>query len=610
MYLKAVAMPLLTAYPLLAFVTSLMHLGPESFIPCNDAPCSFSRIFPGEGLPGTGAEVVHVQNGVTRPIQIDWSGSTAEAVPYGHDGPAKFEADAETQVAIEKLTQALQQWGPPFFLYRTINRFNYYVRALFVLMFHPFIDQAKNGAELLPSARCGAEGANASHAVCESQTMRAGVMNALGSSPSARFYIVGLTGWAAGNMAHDVMLLAGTHPLWPRGAGAASYAFQLLAVGAGFMLGMTAAAVFVSPRETSRAEEPCVCYYKLDDLRTLLLIGTPCLLMYHSLSKCKYLFLSLLSGDYLFCQQYEVPHQWAQQSPRWATHSLMLPHSQAFGPQTTQSEARGLREGDRSSFDVQSFKYGYVFLTSYMRVAYFSKNISLWTAVSALFTRAMAIAATNWGRGSGLASITAGCVVLAPPLSFAGGAVYHAWYAANRFVRCFRVTIYSSNALLLAYAWCSLERAQWTAHFQYAIAAYAPLWQSAGFMFAVTVVNLAIHLAIGSVAAMNLVQIKASIVFLKEPIAWPWLQWVSQWGSPCTTHTLLIDWAAENKDLVEVFEIAPLVEIAHSFQRDVEPSLLQKYSTVQNPFSRRMAIQKARVKAWREYLRGSLEIEF
>eukprot|EP00438_Fugacium_kawagutii_P025654 Skav205799 [mRNA] locus=scaffold307:151254:153263:- [translate_table: standard] len=67
----AVLTTIVTAYPFYAILLKLSNPDLETFVPCNDAPCNFQRLFTGQGIAGTAPDVLAVQNGIARPLVIN-----------------------------------------------------------------------------------------------------------------------------------------------------------------------------------------------------------------------------------------------------------------------------------------------------------------------------------------------------------------------------------------------------------------------------------------------------------------------------------------------------------------------------------------------------------
>ena len=67
----AVVTSVAAAYPFYAIVDKLSKPDLDTFVPCNDRPCYFQRLFTGGGMPGTAPDVLAVQNGIARPLVMN-----------------------------------------------------------------------------------------------------------------------------------------------------------------------------------------------------------------------------------------------------------------------------------------------------------------------------------------------------------------------------------------------------------------------------------------------------------------------------------------------------------------------------------------------------------
>jgi len=128
--------------------------------------------------------------------------------------------------------------------------------------------------------------------------------------------------------------------------GFVSMVFQGLAAGVGMVSLMSAAQVWVA--EVAASEDggpPCVCYYKLDDLRLAISVSTPLLLLYAYLQKQKRFTQALLSGDYLYYKTFDVPYRVVEQNKAWESLDLLIPR-----PLGVEGEAHSLNnEQSRST---------------------------------------------------------------------------------------------------------------------------------------------------------------------------------------------------------------------------------------------------------------------
>eukprot|EP00913_Durusdinium_trenchii_P000974 g899.t2 len=77
--LMAVFTSIMAACPFYAIIAKLEKPDLETFVPCNDSPCNFQRLFTGAGIPGTAPDVLGVQNGIARPVVTGRSGEEMQA---------------------------------------------------------------------------------------------------------------------------------------------------------------------------------------------------------------------------------------------------------------------------------------------------------------------------------------------------------------------------------------------------------------------------------------------------------------------------------------------------------------------------------------------------
>jgi hypothetical protein len=361
---KAFVMALTTIVPYFTIFDSLSVVEPETWIPCSNHTCHYIRIFNSENLPGTGSNVMAVENGIERPVALNYfhfdvyscglnkdpnntrttveklkfwtpNGSTCpnpchECAHQGHDNSMTAEVIKDEQNAAKTWTKALKLsfWMTKSVFWAASVPLNWLAKP-----------NAKWGMEHVPSGRCPGFSADHMRNVCDKIETKREVVNHLKTwGPSKYIVYAGLVGYALLQAIHDLILMAFpakerlTLPL-----GAAATGCIGMSCAAVFMWAMGATEVFVAPVPGFSTTE-CMCYYQLPELTALLGLATPFALYAVFRAQVQMRGLACLYGDYLSWITFIIPHYLARQSFLWTWGTLVTP--KAAGTLTTAEAKR------------------------------------------------------------------------------------------------------------------------------------------------------------------------------------------------------------------------------------------------------------------------------
>jgi hypothetical protein len=361
---KAFVMAMTTVVPYFTIFDSLSVVEPETWIPCSNHTCHYIRIFNSHYLPGTGSNVMAVENGIERPVALNYfhfdvyscglntnpntsrtfaqklqfwtpNGSTCpkpchECAHQGQDNSMTYDTIKSEQNAAKSWTTMLKYsfWMTKSVFWAASVPLNWLAKP-----------NAKWGMEHVPSGRCPGLSPTKMKEHCDRLDTKRNVVNHLKTwGPSKYIVYAGLVGYALVQAIHDLVLMAFpakerlTLPL-----GAAATACIGMSCAAVFMWAMGATEVFVAPVEGFDPEE-CMCYYQLPELTALLGLATPFALYAVFRAQVQMRGLACLYGDYLSWITFIIPHYLARQSFLWTWGTLVTP--KAAGTLTTQEAKR------------------------------------------------------------------------------------------------------------------------------------------------------------------------------------------------------------------------------------------------------------------------------
>lgn len=363
-YAKAILMAFVAIVPYFTILDSLG--GTVDFTPCNNFTCHYMRIFNSKSIPGTGANVIGVQNGVERPIAVhpfDFESYTCEHSNRNRSFAAKVWGD-EALVCPPRSNKSYTSFLHDSHMKSTREKvivessfaqhnFSATVKIAFLitkaplwLFSWPMNLMAKFhtqwGMEHIPSSRCPKMSAEKMQQTCsdinvENKRYRRTkdwdhwkknhphITNHLRPYGFAKIgTYVGLLGSACFTALHDIGLLAGRSELetltlgW---LGILSYGMGAVCI---FFWAMGASEVFVAQVPGHELSE-CACYYQMPELSALVALSTPFAMFVGFMTKVQMQGLASLFGDYLVFQSYLVPHYMGKQSFLWTWAVMTTP---------------------------------------------------------------------------------------------------------------------------------------------------------------------------------------------------------------------------------------------------------------------------------------------
>lgn len=163
---------------------------------------------------------------------------------------------------------------------------------------------------------------------CEMMEVKKTIKNPMRESWLKYAYACAVVGWAFFSVLHDFCLLRGMKEFLTLRLGFASTFFLLLAAIIAFFWNLGVLKVFAA----EVIPGVCACYYVLPELRAILAILTPCLLYLQSIKRLQQLNRSILVGDHLFFQSYDVPFALAKESQAIDVGSFVIATAHGFHP--------------------------------------------------------------------------------------------------------------------------------------------------------------------------------------------------------------------------------------------------------------------------------------
>lgn len=346
-YAKAMAFGLITIAPYYTVLDQLGSITPESFMPCNDQPCHYMRLFDSRFIPGSGSDIMAVRNGLRRPMAMRYSDYQVYACPetgpnetarewgdkiFGSSCPLmndreSLKSQGEKYPALQGGVDHETEMASQMTL--TV-RIAFFVTKLPLLLFtFPFNMAAKVndrwGMDHIPSASCPGLSPEEMRFKCADMKIQKGVHNHLhtwGPSRDATFLFLILWGVTSG--IHDVQVLHGVSEKTTLLVGTISTFMCGAGVAAMFCWAMAATEVFVAELEGFSTSE-CVCFYQLGEVTQLVGLSTPFAMLAAFAIKVQLQGLNSLFGDSTYYQPYIIPHYLAKQSYLWTWAVLTSP---------------------------------------------------------------------------------------------------------------------------------------------------------------------------------------------------------------------------------------------------------------------------------------------
>lgn len=330
-WLKATFTSFIVAYPYYAVVSELEGLDLSDFTPCNESPCHYMKIFDSGDIPGTGIDIIQLQNGEYRPLMMQDlqfrphtvlfgnSSGTAEEVEAmledHHDLSARY--DNETA----KMASVTLQRRLAFWLTKLPMRATLFPVELLSRSSEKYF--GRFGMHHVVPARCPNTTSAEMLEICSSTDMKSRIHNGLSEAKSRWPYLVGLACWALCRSLHDLLLLAGAQEACTLLFRQVGMFFQGMATFALFFWLSGGSAVFGAP--VPNTDEPCMCYYQLPFAAAAFAMATPFALLLVFVSGCQMAGMAALYGDYLHCSTFTVPFYLVRQSKMWTWSTLVGP---------------------------------------------------------------------------------------------------------------------------------------------------------------------------------------------------------------------------------------------------------------------------------------------
>eukprot|EP00747_Dinoflagellata_sp_TGD_P194442 gnl/TRDRNA2_/TRDRNA2_61833_c0_seq2.p1 gnl/TRDRNA2_/TRDRNA2_61833_c0~~gnl/TRDRNA2_/TRDRNA2_61833_c0_seq2.p1 ORF type:complete len:620 (-),score=85.57 gnl/TRDRNA2_/TRDRNA2_61833_c0_seq2:182-1816(-) len=306
-------------------------------------------------MPGSGADIMQVRNGVYRPVALHEVNFHVATHPWKHGGTIKADQAKgfmkHTMEAMDEERLTAEKFSLLSHISLLVNKVPLHIFAF------PLTQLAKWtqswGMDDIPPGRCPGLSMEDMQKKCAEPETKEGITNHMSTGFAMRMVIVGLVGWALFKAIHDCMLLLEYSEKITIAVGALSTAFQGLASGMIFFWAMGAASVFTAEVE-GRHRDDCLCFYQLEPGRALIALATPFLLLVTFVGKVQMIGMSMLYGDYVYFHRYDVPHYLAKQSMLWSWQTLISPR--VAGTRRAEGKAVSPRE-DMSKSDFQYFYY-------------------------------------------------------------------------------------------------------------------------------------------------------------------------------------------------------------------------------------------------------------
>lgn len=410
--LRVMVVVLTMTYPLYEVVSSLTR-DPELVLDqCTDQPCNYVRVFEGTGIPGTGARVIRVQNGVERPlfiepqwqwygylpyvvmtnvVTVDYNNSMTVAeptftLPYENEAMVKWTSSASKEnerKAFKAAQEEIPNVSPATTAALTVcfgfqNLLSRPIGWLVDVVIPDAIIKSRGvfPPQRIPTAYVKSFGNKTVTEVCGSKDVMKHIGNFMERGPSKIFYTVGLAGWAMCTLLHDVILIIikpDPHKhepelLPPEDAerleeytlliGALSVCCLTVATGACFQWSTGALSIFASEVhvDPSVTTDKVACFYKLPYLQAFFALSTPMLLLSMLMSRVRSIALSVVHGDFMYTDKYRIPFKYVARAHAWHDSDELL--HDIGGSRKVQTD-RQLPPGESQREDAGNEKYIY-----------------------------------------------------------------------------------------------------------------------------------------------------------------------------------------------------------------------------------------------------------
>jgi len=159
---------------------------------------------------------------------------------------------------------------------------------------------------------------NVTEILCDSQEVRKQIENHLEDGWTRNICLWGIFAWTVLKIVHDLGLLLGVPEVCTLSIGVLSWMAEAVACAAAFSWGSAAMEVFIAKVPEAQG----ACYYRLGLLDTLTALITPVTLLQLAHFKLANLKLSIVNGDYLYFEMYDVPYRVVKATA--ASHPLLV----------------------------------------------------------------------------------------------------------------------------------------------------------------------------------------------------------------------------------------------------------------------------------------------
>lgn len=372
--MKCIFLTCLGSYPFYLALTHELDTT-DDFVPCNlNETCHFIRFVGTEMMPAT------TRFGITTFVEVVNGRKMHFADPI---------------VSFRSLRD-----GPQFMGYVA-----YGYADVFARLWSRLVHQEQEAFPGFPSPE------HVNETICDSQEVRKQIENHLDKGWTRNICLCGILAWTVLKIVHDLGLLLEVPEVCTLSIGLLSWMAQAVACGAAFSWGSAAMEVFIARvPEKLFPEVQGACYYRLGLLDTLTALITPVTLLQLAHFKLANLNRSIVNGDYLYFETYDVPYRVVKATA--ASHPLLV---------------MGLR-GDQGFPSAPSHQLNFQHMKILSNCAYglfLFWFLFLWLYVcplgfGSMFLRLTTVAASHdwsWGLWGGV-KVAALMVAALPPLLF------------------------------------------------------------------------------------------------------------------------------------------------------------------------------------------------
>jgi hypothetical protein len=333
---KAALMSFTTMYTYYTVISELTKTSPKTFIPCNDNSCHYIKIFGAAGIPGTGSDVMQIQNGQPRPFFLHdyaYDVDTEYYINCSKKENKAFEESKDHYVAFHKELKRQKKEAASMAMRSKIAF--WICKTAFRIWVVPFsylsrlVAKEDFGVKYVKPAICPKKSSEEMKKMCDSEEMKARIdVSGLQEGHALKTFYVCLFAWSIVKSIHDWGLVRDWAESKTLLIGQFATLVQGGASGAVFFWSLAGFSVFGAkvPDEISKVPgADCMCYYQMPVLAACLALATPFSLLILFVGKVQAVGMSILYGDYFYFARYDVPAYLVKQSKMWTWGTLVTP---------------------------------------------------------------------------------------------------------------------------------------------------------------------------------------------------------------------------------------------------------------------------------------------